>query len=81
MKFININFIKSHPIWTIWITTFIMYLFNAVRTGNPNPAGYFVIGLFLMALFSPLIKRSRQRKENKENMDYLAKRIAEEQNK
>ena len=75
------DFIKKHPIWTIWIATFILYMINAVTTNNPNPAGYFILGLFLMALFSPLIRRARRRKENKEDMDYLAKKIAEEQKK
>ena len=73
------DLIKKHPIITIWIVTFILYMINAMSTGNPNPAGYFIIGLFLMALFSPLIRRARRRKENKEDMDYLAKKIAEEQ--
>lgn len=73
------DFIKKHPIISIWIITFILYMINAMKTGNPNPAGYFIIGLFLMALFSPLIRRARRRKENKEDMDYLAKKIAEEQ--
>ena len=75
------NFIKKHPIITIWITTFILYLVDATKTGVPNPAGYFIIGLFLMAVFSPIIKRTQRRKEEKQNMDYLAKRIAEEQKK
>lgn len=74
-----INLIKSHPIWTIWIATLILYLINAVSTNNPNPAGYCFLGLFLMAAFSPLIRRARRKKEHKEEMDYLAKKIAEEQ--
>lgn len=74
-----INLIKNHPIWTIWIATFILYMINAVSTGNPNPAGYCFLGLFLTALFAPLIRRMRKKKEDKEKMDYLAKKIAEEQ--
>lgn len=75
------DFIKKHPIITIWIMTFVLYLVDATKTGNPNPAGYFIIGLFLMAVFSPIIKRAHKRKEDNRNMDYLAKKIAEEQKK
>ena len=76
-----INFIKNHPIWTIWIITFVLYMINAIKTGNPNPAGYALVGLFLMAAAAPFIRRARRKKERKEEIDYLAKRIAEEQNK
>ena len=76
-----LNLIKKHPIITIWIVTFILYMVDGMKNGVPNPAGYFIIGLFLTALFAPLIKRARRKKENKENMDYLAKKIAEEQSK
>lgn len=79
MKFINI--IKNHPIWTIWIATFLLYMINAINTGNPNPAGYFILGLFITAAAAPIIRRVRNKKERKEDMDYLAKRIAEEQKK
>ena len=79
MKFINI--IKNHPIWTIWISTFLLYMINAISTGNPNPAGYFILGLFITAAAAPIIRRVRNKKERKEDMDYLAKRIAEEQKK
>ena len=75
------NSIKNHPIWTIWIVTFILYMINAVNSGNPNPAGYFILGLFITAAAAPIIRRLRDRKEKKEDMDYLAKRIAEEQKK
>lgn len=74
-----LNLIKKHPIWTIWIVTFVLYVINGIKTGDPNPAGYLIIGLFLMALFAPFIKRARKKKEDKEAMDYLAKKIAEEQ--
>lgn len=79
MKFINI--IKNQPIWTIWIATFLLYMINAINTGNPNPAGYFILGLFITAAAAPIIRRVRNKKERKEDMDYLAKRIAEEQKK
>ena len=76
-----LKFIKNHPIITIWIITIILYFINAIKYGNPNPAGFFLIGLFLTAAFAPLIRRLRRKKERKEEMDYLAKKIAEEQNK
>ena len=76
-----INLIKNHPIWTIWIAVFVLYLINAGSTGNPNPTGYFILGLFITAAAAPIIRRVRNKKERKEDMDYLAKRIAEEQKK
>ena len=76
-----INFIKKHPIWTIWIITLILYFINAFKTGNLNPTGYFLIGLFITAAAAPFIRRARRKKERKEEIDYLAKRIVEEQNK
>lgn len=76
-----INLIKQHPIWTIWIVTVIIYLFNSIKTGDPNPAGFICLGFFLMALFSPWIKRARRKKERKEEIDYLTKKITEQQKK
>ena len=76
-----ISFIKNRPGLTIWIFTFIAYLINAVKTGNPNPAGFFILGLFLTAAATPFIRKAINKKEKKKDMDYLAKRIAEEQKK
>lgn len=73
-----INFIKNHLIWSILIFTLILYFINGISTGNPNPAGYFVIFLFLVALFAPLIRRTREKKQKQKENDYLAKKIAEE---
>ena len=73
-----IYFIKNHLIWSILIFTLVLYFINAISTGNPNPAGYFVIFLFLVALCAPLIRRSREKKQKQKENDYLAKRIAEE---
>ena len=72
-----LNLIKNHPIWTIWIVTLILYITNAINTGEPNPAGYCIIGFFLMALLSPWIRSVRKKKERKEEIDYLAQKLKE----
>lgn len=74
-----INFIKKHPAWTIWIITLTAYFVCGMTMENTHPVGFVFLGLSLTALFAPAIRRAREEKREKKNMDYLAKKIAEEQ--
>lgn len=72
------EWIKRHPIWTVIIFCFILCFIDGYGKGTFNVPGYAFIALFLIALISPYIRKLRKQKADKENADYLAKKITEE---
>lgn len=76
-----INFVVNHPIWSIIITGLVITFFSGFETREWNFAGGFLITLLIFAFFAPFIRKAKDKKERKEEIDYLAKKIAEEQKK
>ncbi len=76
-----INFIIKHPFWTAMILWIILIAIIGKQNGNYNPAGALIITAFIAIIVAPFIRNARKKKEKKEDMDYFAKKIAEEQNK
>lgn len=73
------NFVICHPILTMFITWFVITFIDGYKTRNWNFAGCALLTLIIFAFFAPFIRNARAKKERKEEIDYLAKRIAEEQ--
>lgn len=76
-----INFVVVHPIWSIIITGLIITFFTGFKSREWNFAGGFLITLIIFAFFAPFIRKARDKKERREDIDYLAEKIAEEQKK
>lgn len=72
--------ITKHPIWTVIILCFILCFIDGYKTNQFNILGYFFLALFLLAAISPYIRKLRKQKAEKENAEYLAKKIAEQMN-
>lgn len=73
-----IIFILRHPIWVTTIICVILCFLDGKDKGEWNFAGYAFLEFVILALISPYIRKLRRDKANKEGMDYLAKKIAEE---
>lgn len=83
MKFIKkiINFVVMHPIWSMIITGAVISFITGYKTHEWNFAGSYILTFFIFAFLAPFIRNARRKIEKKEEIDYMAKRIAEEQNK
>lgn len=76
-----VNFVINHPIWSIVITGLVITFIDGYSTRSWNFGGCFFLTIIIFAFLAPFIRKARDKKERKEEIDYLAKRIAEEQKK
>lgn len=76
-----LNFIKNNIIWTIIIICLMLCFIDGYKTEEYNTYGYILMALVLIAAFAPIIRKQRMKKEKKQEIDYLAKKIVEEQQK
>ena len=75
-----LTFIKKHPYSTIWIITLILYFIDYYKTGNPNPGGYVIIGLFITAATKPFIRYARKKANRKKQINQVDNNITVEFN-
>ena len=72
-----INFVVDHPIISMIITGLIITFVEGYSTREWNFAGCFFVAIFIFALLAPFIRKAREKKERKEEIDYLVNKLKE----
>lgn len=69
------RFVAKHPIISVFITWFVISLVISVKSGATSYGVGMIVTAIIFSLLAPFIRAERRKIE----IDYLAKKIAEEQ--